>query len=115
MGIENSASSDLDNYPDRSNTNYNYNYEYRRSNSSMTISQHRQNQLRKQKEMEKQDNAVVANVLNTVAEKMVNKVSHKAKLYLDQKSKTTEQKVITKMNSLENRLEKFNQILDQMQ
>lgn len=60
----------------------------------------------------KEETAAVASVLNAVCEKMVGVVSEKTKAYLAKAGKRTERRVLDKMAKLEERIEKFDQVLD---
>jgi len=59
-----------------------------------------------------QETAAVASVLNAVCEKMVGVVSEKTKAYLAKAGKRTEKRVLDKMAKLEERIEKFDHVLE---
>ncbi len=59
-----------------------------------------------------QETAAVASVLNAVCEKMVGVVSEKTKAYLAKAGKRTERRVLDKMAKLEERIEKFDHVLE---
>lgn len=81
-----------------------------RSSQSGSVGYHRgggggQVQLR-------EETAAVASVLNAVCEKMVGVVSDKTKNYLFRAGRRTERKVLDKMQRLEERIERFDQVLE---
>lgn len=60
----------------------------------------------------RQETEAVASVLNAVCEKMVGVMSEKTKLYLAKAGRKTERRVLEKMAKLEERIEKFDNVLE---
>lgn len=60
----------------------------------------------------REETAAVASVLNAVCEKMVGVVSDKTKNYLFRAGRRTERKVLDKVQRLEERIERFDQVLE---
>ena len=60
----------------------------------------------------KEEQALVASVLNAVCEKMVGVVSDKTKGYLSKASRRTERKVLERMARLEERIQSFDRVLE---